>query len=117
MPTGYLFGISFVPVTSGPNRRALLTAASLGELNKAQGRVVGRDRLKSNVAVPLCSRLLLGAQLFALQRLAVDLLVLHRADCADLRVCPTQFPLRIEDRVDVEPGVGGSAGEFSQSED
>jgi hypothetical protein len=92
------------------------TAAGGGELDETQRRVVGRDGLKGNVAVPLGGALLLGTETLV-GRGTVVLLVLDRADGADLGVVAAEFPLRVEQGVDVQTGCRGAPGELAETQD
>lgn len=94
----------------------MLTAAGLGQLHEAKRSVVCRHGLEGNVAVPPGSPLLLGTQLVLL-RLAVELLVLDRADRADLGVVAAAFALRVQQRVDVQSRGGGTTSQLSEADD
>ncbi len=86
------------------------------QVDQAQRRVVGRDRLKSNVAVPRGPDLLLGAEGVGFGP-AVQRLLLDRADGADLGVGPAPLALRVEDGVDVQARRGRPARQLAQTED
>lgn len=97
-------------------RERTLTAAGPWQLRQAQRGVVGGHGLERDVAVPLGAGLLLGADLVG-RVLAVELLVLHGADGADLRVLAAELALRVEDGVNVQARSLGSAGELAEAQD
>lgn len=82
-----------------------LTSTSLGQLGQSQRSIISRDRLKSNVTMPLIAALLLIAE--CLHPLGgVDLLKQLGADGANLLIAVslfTDFSLAVEDRVDMQP--------------
>ena len=93
--------------------------ACLGQLYQTERSIVGRDRLKGNVGVPLRGVLLLGGQLFGLLAgpVTVELAVLDGRDGGYFGVVAPQLAVRVEDRVDVQTGGGGAAGELAEAED
>ena len=90
----------------------MLTTTSLGELRQAQNRVVGRHRLKRDVAVPLAAGALTACVAILVQRLS-----LLRADDTDLVVFDTVLALGVRNRVDVQPGRAGLAGQLPKTLD
>ena len=77
-------------VSAGPRKR-----------HEPERRVIRGDRLESNVAVPLPTALLLGAEAVPSVTLVV-LLILLRADGADLKITTSKLTLGVEEGVDVE---------------
>ena len=99
---------------SGLGKVEVLTTARLGQLRESQGGIVGGEGLKGNVTVPLRIRLLLGAQPVD-SLLLVVLFALHGADDADLGIVAAELPARVEQRVDVQAGLGRAAGEPAEA--
>lgn len=93
-----------------------LTTTSLGELHETQRGIIRGHRLKRNVAVPLGRRLLLWAQRVSLSVLVV-LLMLDRADGANLGVAAAELALRIEKGMNVQTGRLRSSSQLAESED
>jgi len=66
--------------------------------------------------VPLGAALLLDTERLG-NGLGVVLLVLDRADGADLRVIAAQLPLRVKERMDMETGGGRAPGQLAEPQD
>lgn len=67
--------------------------------------------------MPLGTALLLGAQCVRRWFLGVELLVLDRADGADLGVTPPQLALGVENGVDVKPRRSRPPRQFTKTQD
>lgn len=93
-----------------------LTATGLGELNKSQRGVISRNWLKGNIAVPLSSALVLGAQSL-LVGLRLELAKLDGTDGANLGIASSQLPLRVQDWMDMQPRGSGPSGQLSKAQD
>jgi len=81
---------------------SVLTPAGRWKFDKPKRSVICRDGFEGDIAVPLRTTLLLGTQFFSLIGLDIYLVMLDRADGANLRIRTTKLALRIENGVDVQ---------------
>lgn len=118
MPREYLFTQSAFSVRLCwcLGKQETLTTTRLREFNQTERCIIRRNRLKSNIAMPLCRLLLLGAQLFRFGSL-VELIMLNGADGADFRITATKFSLRIENGMNVQTRGLRAASELAEFED
>lgn len=98
-----------------------LTSACLRKLSETQGRVGRWHWLKGDIRVPLSISLLLNADTLTVESAPDALLLTNtkhpRVNGRDLGIVTTNFPLIIQQRVDMESGGLGCASQLSQLQD